>query len=137
MDNTELLWKQYQLHIETYKFYLSITVKLITFYFAIAGAILSFYFANIENPSVKFALYLPWLMAMGLFIFFAMGAALSTVSRNDVFNIRDKLKLQVSPDLSIPYVFARYFFIEHAGMYYWLKLYTLGIIRLGINSLPS
>jgi hypothetical protein len=38
-------------------------------------------------------------MAMGLFIFFAMGAALSTVSRNDVFNIRDKLKLQVSPDL--------------------------------------
>ncbi len=99
MDNTELLWKQYQLHIETYKFYLSITVKLITFYFAIAGAILSFYYANIENPSVKFALYLPWCMAMGLFIFFAMGAALSTVSRNDVFNIRDKLKLQVSPDL--------------------------------------
>jgi len=101
MDNKEILWKQYQQHIETYKFYLDIVVKLVAFFFAIAGAMLSFYFANVNNESAKLALYLPWLMALGLLVFFSVGSILSMVTRQDVFNLRDKLELEVSPELGV------------------------------------
>lgn len=101
MDKSEILWKQYQQHIDTYKFYLDIAVKLIGFYFAVSGAMLSFYFTHTNIDGAEFALYLPWLMSIGLLIFFSIGASLSTITRNDVFKIRDKLELEVSPDLGV------------------------------------
>ena len=101
MDKTEILWKQYEQHITTYKFYLDMLIKLMTMYFAVSGAMLSFYFTKTEIPNAKLALYLPWLMSIGLFIFFSIAAYLSTITREDVFNIRDVLELEVSPELGI------------------------------------
>lgn len=101
MSENEVLWKQYDQHVTTYKFYLDILVKLMTMYFAVSGAMLSFYFTKTEIPEAKLALYLPWLMSIGLFIFFSVGAYLSTVTREDVFSIRDKLGLEVSPELGV------------------------------------
>ncbi len=97
----ETLWKQYQQHIDTYKFYLSITVKIMGLYFAVTGAMLSFYFTNSTIESAKLALYLPWIMSVGLFLLFAAGVYLNSITRKDVFNIRDKLNLQVSPELGV------------------------------------
>ena len=101
MNKTEILWKQYDQHISTYKFYLDMLIKLMTMYFAVSGAMLSFYFTKTEISSAKLALYLPWLMSVGLFIFFTLGAYLSTITREDVFNIRDQLELDVSPEMGV------------------------------------
>jgi hypothetical protein len=101
MENTEKIWKQYDQHIATYKFYLEMLVKLMTMYFAVSGAMLSFYFTKTDVATAKLALYLPWLMSIGLFIFFSIGAYLSTVTREDLFNLRDKLQLDVSPELGV------------------------------------
>jgi len=101
MNNTEKLWKQYEQHISTYKFYLEILVKIMTMFFAVSGAMLSFYFTRTDIPTAKYALYLPFFMSVGLFLFFVIGSVLSTVTRNDVFNLRDKLELDVSPELGV------------------------------------
>ena len=101
MNNTEKLWKQYDQHISTYKFYLEILVKIMTMFFAVSGAMLSFYFTRTDIPTAKYALYLPFLMSTGLFFFFVIGAVLSTVTRNDVFSLRDQLELEVSPELGV------------------------------------
>lgn len=69
MSENEILWKQYDQHINTYKFYLDMLIKIMTMYFAVSGAMLSFYFTKTEIPDAKLALYLPWLMSIGLFIF--------------------------------------------------------------------
>lgn len=101
MDHREILWRQYQQHIDTYKFYLEIVIKLVGFYFAISGAMLSFYFSNAANESAKYSLYLPFFMGLGLLIFFVIGAVLSLVTRKDVFAIRDQLELKVSPETGV------------------------------------
>jgi len=101
MNNTEKLWKQYEQHIATYKFYLEMLVKLMTMYFAVSGAMLSFYFTKTDISTAKFALYLPLFMSGGLFVFFTLGAYLSTITRTDVFKLRDKLDLDVSPELGV------------------------------------
>lgn len=101
MEHSEKLWKQYEQHIATYKFYLEIIVKIMTMFFAVSGAMLSFYFTKSDIPTAKLALYLPLIMSVGLFVFFSIGAYLSTVTRDDVFNLRDQLKLEVSPELGV------------------------------------
>lgn len=101
MEHTEKLWKQYEQHINTYKFYLEILVKIMTMFFAVTGAMLSFYFTKTDIPTAKLALYLPLIMSAGLFIFFSLGAYLSTITRTDVFNLRDQLELEVSPELGV------------------------------------
>lgn len=74
MDQSEIYWRQYQQHIDTYKFYLEIVVKLVGLYFAVSGAMLSFYFTNTASEYAKLALYLPWLVGIGLAAFFVIGA---------------------------------------------------------------
>ena len=101
MNQTEILWKQHEQHITTYKFYLEILVKLIGVYFVVSGAMLSFYFSNSTETDAKLALYLPWLMSFGLLVFFSIGAYWSTITRSDVFVIRDQLGLEVAPELGV------------------------------------
>lgn len=101
MKQSEVAWRQYQQHIETYKFYLELVVKLVSLYFAITGAMLSFYFANADSEHVKLALYLPWLFGLGLAVFFTIGAWLSIVTRRDVFDLAEELKLQTAPEIGV------------------------------------
>jgi len=99
MNQNEIYWKQYQQHIDLHKFYLELAVKLFSFYFAVSGAMISFYFTNTGLDGAKYAFYLPWLISIGLFIFFSLGAHQSDITRNDVFNLRNKLGLEVAPEL--------------------------------------
>lgn len=101
MDQLEVDWRQYQQHIDTYKFYIEVVVKIVGLYFAVSGAMLSFYFANTDSEQAKLALYLPWLIGVGLSIFFTTGAALSVVTRDDVFKLREKLGLEVAPETGV------------------------------------
>ena len=101
----DLIWKQYEKHIELYKYYLDIVVKINAFHFAISGAIFSFYFAHIDTPDIKWALLLPALMSLCLTLFFTYAAVISLVSRQDVFDLRDQMKLKVAPELMVLTVF--------------------------------
>ncbi len=105
MQEQDKLWKQYEKHIDLYKFYMELVVKINAFHFAISGAIASFYFANQANANIKWALLLPALLSLCLFVFFVFGAIANLVSRNDVFELRDKLGLKVAPELIVLTVF--------------------------------
>ena len=52
----ELLWRQYQLHVDLYKHYLDMTLKFNTFYYAITGGIVSFYFSRADLPLMIWSL---------------------------------------------------------------------------------
>ena len=105
MEEQEKLWKQYDKHVDLYKFYMDLVVKVNVFHFAISGAIASFYFANRSDENIKWALLLPALLSICLFIFFVYGAFANLTSRQDLFDIRDRLGLMVAPELIVLTVF--------------------------------
>jgi hypothetical protein len=101
----ELLWKQYALHVDLYKFYLDLTIKANVFYYAVTGAILSYYFQGASDGVARYALWLPIVMSFGLGGIFLYGTKLLAVVRKDVFYIRDKLGLETAPEFMLLTVF--------------------------------
>lgn len=97
----ELLWKQYALHVDLYKFYLDLTIKVNVFYYAVTGAILSYYFKGASDGVARYALVLPIVMSFGLGGIFLYGSTLLTVVRTEVFDIRDKLGLETAPEFML------------------------------------
>ncbi|NLQ18427.1 hypothetical protein HGG82_12460 [Marinomonas sp. M1K-6] len=67
-EQNEILWRQYQQHIDTYKFYLDTVVKLMSLYFAVSGAIISYYASNSETTNALLALFLPLVMGFALVV---------------------------------------------------------------------
>ncbi len=100
-DSAEVLWRQYNLHVDLYKFYLEIVVKMNLFYYAVTGGIVSFYLTKATIPAVKYSLLLPVLMSFAFFALFAVGAYLITITRKELFAIRDKLGLQTAPEIGV------------------------------------
>ena len=97
----EILWRQYALLVDLYKFYLDVVIKMNAFYYGVTGAILAYFFKNGSNPLVRYALVLPILFSIALALLFFYGAILMRVLRLDVFNIRDALGLATAPDLGV------------------------------------
>lgn len=122
MDN-ELLWKNYNLQVELYRSYLELALKVNIFYYAITGAILSYYFAHIEEPSVKLALLLPFLMSLALGIFLIYGAIISDITRTDILNTAGKLGFKVIPEVKV----LKYLLLIFGSL---MILVALGIVYL-------
>jgi|GEM_PF-1062205 len=100
----EILWRQYQLHIELYEHYLDLTLKFNVFYYAVTGAILSFYVTNKSGSiglSRQYLLLFPILMSLGFAVFFFYGASLVGTARQEVANIAAALGLQVFPEMRV------------------------------------
>ncbi|MCW9027880.1 MAG: hypothetical protein OQJ80_03020 [Kangiella sp.] len=93
------------MNVDLYKSYLDLVVKINAFYYLVTGAILSFYFTNSTLPLVKWSLLFPLIMSLALSALFIIGASLAKVSRNDVFKIRDKLGLDVAPEIGVLILF--------------------------------
>jgi hypothetical protein len=127
MDAPELLWRQYSQSVDLYKFYMDLAVKFNVFYYAVTGAILSFYFAHPGIPDAKYALLLPIIMSAAFAAFFVYGAFLMRVTRADVFAIRDRLGLEVAPDVGVLsvllYIFSVVFAVVAVGCIYlvWFR----------------
>ncbi len=127
MDAAELLWRQYSQSVDLYKFYMDLVVKFNIFYYAVTGAILSFVFAHPDAEDVKYALVLPIIMSVAFASFFIYGALLMGVTRADVFAIRDRLGLQVAPDVGVLsvllYIFSAVFIVVAIGCSYlvWFR----------------
>jgi hypothetical protein len=119
----DILWKQFALYVDLYKFYMDLTVKVNLFYYAITGAILSFYFAHPSNTLIKYSLYLPILMSLILSAVFFYGAHLMPILRRDLFYIRDKLGLTTAPDLGILTIVLRAF-----AFLFVIVAFSLGIL---------
>jgi predicted RNA binding protein YcfA (HicA-like mRNA interferase family) len=67
----ETLLKQYQTHVDLYKHYIDLTLKVNIFYYAITGAILSFYFTRShDNNIIRYSLLLLLLMSLFYAIIF-------------------------------------------------------------------
>ena len=47
----DILWKQFSLYVDLYKFYMDITMKVNLFYYGITGAILSFLVIHVTTSS--------------------------------------------------------------------------------------
>jgi hypothetical protein len=70
----ELLWRQYSLHYDVYKFHLDACVKYTSLLFAITGALLGYYFKELQgHPNGKWVLFLGVVMnlCMGIAYFVA------------------------------------------------------------------
>jgi hypothetical protein len=70
--DTELLFKEFQLHVDLVKHYLDLVIKFNVFYYAVTGALLSYYFTNFKTETlVRWSLMLPIFMSLlfgGLFL---------------------------------------------------------------------
>jgi hypothetical protein len=63
--NTDLLWKEFELHVDLVKHYLDLIIKFNVFYYAVTGALLSYYFLNSENNKlVRWSLIFPIMMSI-------------------------------------------------------------------------
>ena len=101
ISEKELLWRQYKMYIDLFKYYLELTLKFNFIYYAITGAILSFYFSQSDISIIKYSLIFPMIMGAGFGLFFLYGAKLMSVVRNDIFEIRDKLNFDSAPDVNV------------------------------------
>jgi len=63
----DLLWKEYELHIDLYKHYMRIVATFNVFFYGVTGAVIS-YSLNAGNPQVRWALVFPMVMS----VFFAV-----------------------------------------------------------------
>jgi hypothetical protein len=98
----EVLWRQYALHYDVYKFHMDATVKFATLVFAITGVTLGYYLKELQGrPDAKWVL----LPALAVNLLFAAGCAVggSLVPRRkrDVDRIAGLLKLGAPPDLTL------------------------------------
>jgi len=104
----EILLKQYHIHIDLYKHYLELSLKVNIFYYAVTGAILSFYFSNpYSSKIIKYSLILPFLMSILFATIFIYSSIILNVTRNEVFQIRDWLGLRTAPEFNVLKYFLR------------------------------
>jgi|CZKS01.1.fsa_nt_gi hypothetical protein len=97
----DILWKQYALHVDLYKFYMDLALRFNIFYYAVTGAILSYYFARADVPWMKWTLGFPCLMSLAFATVFIFGATRIEVVRDELFSIRDKLGLETAPEYKV------------------------------------
>jgi len=100
-QHEDVLWKQYELQVSLYKEYLNLALKLNMFYYAATGAVISYYFSQAKIPWMKYSLLFPVVMSFGFAAFFLYAAKLVPVVREELFAIRDQLRLLTAPDYAV------------------------------------
>ncbi len=109
MDDKQLLWKEYELNITTYRGHLELALKINIFYYAITGAILTYYFAHDDQPLIRLALVFPLAMSVCFAFLFGVGAYLSKNTRRDTRELGAQLGFKVIPELGILTLFLAIF----------------------------
>lgn len=94
------------MHVDLFKHYLELTLKVNIFYYAITGAILSFYFSRPDPLVLRWALVFPFIMSVVLAIAACYGARLNEVTRTDVQDLVGRLAW-ISTDRNSPKIQAQ------------------------------
>ncbi len=97
---SEFLWRQYNMYIDLYKFYVDAVVKINAFHFAITGGILSFVLTKTEISIASYGLLLPAFLSFGLAILFYSGSKYVTVMQKDIEAISVYFQFQTRPEVS-------------------------------------
>jgi len=101
VDRQELLWKQYELHVSLYQFYLELTLKVNAAFYAISGAVATYTLTNQAGGATRAALLVPVVLGIGLALVAGYGALIQDHTRNELIAIRDALELQTIPEVKI------------------------------------
>jgi hypothetical protein len=98
----ELLWREYALHCDLYKFHFESTIKLVVLMFAVTGAILGYYI-NLPptNDLRKFLLVPACAMNLILGFGFLMAARGVPARKREVNSIAKRLGFQSPPNLTL------------------------------------
>lgn len=101
MDRQELLWKQYELHVSLYQFYLELTLKVNAAFYAISGAIATYTLTHPADGAARAALLVPAVLGLGLASVAIYGAIIQRHTRDELVSIRDQLELETIPEIKI------------------------------------
>jgi len=122
IDANDLLWKQYGVFVDLFKFYLDTTMKANIWFYSITGAILTYYFKNTGDPLLKYSLVLPIVLGLGFGIMCLFGSTQANDTRKKLIYIRDQLKLPGMPHVQVLVyflIFAGILFIVVAAAIYF------------------
>jgi hypothetical protein len=99
VSDDNLLWKQYAIYVDLFKFYVDITWKSSTWFYAITGAILAYYFSHIhdDNPLIRYALGLPIILSFGFAFIYDRGNRQTEDLEKKLEYIRKRLRLPGKP----------------------------------------
>lgn len=102
----ELLWREYALHCDLYKFHLESTIKLLVLMFAVTGAMLGYYINLPPTNDLRKFLLVP-ACAMNLIVGFAflMAARGVPARQREVISIAKRLGFQSPPNLTLLQLF--------------------------------
>ena len=103
ISSDNLLWKQYTVYVDLFKFYVDMTWKASTWFYAITGAILTYYFSHLpdDNPVLGYTLVLPILLSFGLTYIFHRGIQQTKDLEETLEYIRKRLKLAGKPHIDV------------------------------------
>ena len=111
IDANNLLWKQYGVFVDLFKFYLDTALKANIWFYSITGAILTYYFKNAGDQLLKYSLVLPMVLGLGFGIIGLLGSVQANDTRKKLSYIRDQLKLP-----GMPHVQVLVYFLIFAGI---------------------
>ena len=92
-------WEHYKVHIESYKHYFDLLLRLNVFYYAITGAILSFYFSH--DDLKRLVLLFPALMSFVFSAICAYGLVLLRIMKAELDAVRKELELVSAPQYAM------------------------------------
>ena len=115
-SDREIIWRQYALHLDLYKFHMDATVKYNIFYFAITGGVVSYVFSTSEQQEgvVKWALLLPIFLSICFMSALIYATFLVQPRKAELENIKDQLKINTVPNMTLLQVITALLSLVHA-----------------------
>jgi hypothetical protein len=109
VDEHSLLWKQYVVYVDLFRFYVDIAWRGCVWFYAVTGVLLAFYFDRIgqDRPYLAFSLLLPVAFSAGFCVLYRRGARQLADLRIKLDYIRDQLNLPGRPHVEFLYDFLR------------------------------
>jgi len=101
LGDDELLWRQYSLLSELYKFYLELLVNSNLLIYGITGGIVAYTFSNADNPTIKWSLVLPLFFCVTSAFLCIRGVRQARELQQEVKVLRDKLHIGLAPHVDI------------------------------------
>jgi hypothetical protein len=113
MENSR--WKEFEIRVEAYRYYLNIALQTNVFFYAITGAALGFYLKEENKPYLVYVLLMPILIAGVLGSIFLYAASLQEKAARSIehlikeFREVENVNIKAIPDLELLYILLKIF----------------------------
>lgn len=94
-------WKEFEMRVEAYRYYLNIALQTNVFFYAITGVVLGFYLNKTTNEYLVYALLLPILIAGILGGVFIYAADLQKKAADTIEDIRREMRNEISDEKKV------------------------------------